>query len=93
MINLSENNMWGIVMHFLKALSKVSDGRYLLLRDANKPILKLFQIPQSAELGDDDEEEAEDETPNADQRAETTVPAAEEEDSRASQSLVEKKYI
>lgn len=32
---------------------KMSEGRYLLIKDPNKPIIRLYSVPASATLGED----------------------------------------
>jgi len=54
-INLNIKNVWGIVRHLIEICLKESEGKYLLMKDPNKPILRLYKLP--AGTFDDDEEE------------------------------------
>lgn len=60
-INLSINNVWGIVKMICELLMAKSDGKYVLLKDPNKPIVRLYSIPSDEFEGDEDEEEEEEE--------------------------------
>lgn len=43
-INLMPGNMWAILKHVLEALDRCEDGKYLFLKDPNKPLLRLYTI-------------------------------------------------
>jgi translation initiation factor 3 subunit D len=66
-INLNERNMWGIVKNVIDLVMSKEPGKYLLIRDPNKPNVKLYKVPMSTfeeseeEGEDEDEEEEEDE--------------------------------
>ena len=47
-ISLSENNMWGVFKSIAEMCLKVPDGKYLLVKDPNKPILRMYEVPQDA---------------------------------------------
>lgn len=49
-INLNIKNTWGILRNVIQLLSKQENGKYVLLRDHEKPTLKLFRIPDGLEL-------------------------------------------
>lgn len=57
-MNLNLNNGWAIVRTFVDMLQKEPDGKYVLVKDPNKPTLRLYNVPQSTfeEDGDDMEE-------------------------------------
>ncbi len=44
-INLSMNNIWGIVKMISELLMSKEDGKFILLKDPNKPILRLYSVP------------------------------------------------
>jgi len=44
-INLSINNIWGIVKMICELLLKKADGKFVLLKDPNKAIVRLYSIP------------------------------------------------
>ncbi|OAA64332.1 Eukaryotic translation initiation factor 3, subunit 7 [Niveomyces insectorum RCEF 264] len=59
-MNLSLSNGWGIVRTIADMCLKKEDGRYVLVKDPNKSILRLYQVPAGS-FDDDAEEEAEEE--------------------------------
>ncbi len=44
-ITLSEAQMWGMIRFFVQLLQKQETGKYVLLRDPNKAILRLYKVP------------------------------------------------
>jgi translation initiation factor 3 subunit D len=65
-INLSEKNMWGIVKTVVDMIMSKEPGKYLLVRDPNKPVVRLYKVPmstfeESEDEGEDESEEEEDE--------------------------------
>ncbi|KAH9249475.1 hypothetical protein BASA81_012837 [Batrachochytrium salamandrivorans] len=62
-INLREKNMWGIVRHICDLVMNKEEGKYLLVRDPNKAIMRLYNIPMSTfeEESEDEDEEDDDE--------------------------------
>ncbi|KAH7376313.1 eukaryotic translation initiation factor 3 subunit D [Plectosphaerella cucumerina] len=59
-MNLSLNNGWGIVRTIADMILAAEEGKYVLVKDPNKSILRLYQIPAGS-FDDDDEEEGQDE--------------------------------
>jgi translation initiation factor 3 subunit D len=47
-INLSVNNMWGILKTIVDICMKLDEGKYLLVKDPNKPIIRLYAVPTDA---------------------------------------------
>jgi len=61
-INLNMDNAWGVVRCILDIIMHQQDGKYLIVKDPNKPILRLYDIPDSTfeseeESEDDDEDD------------------------------------
>jgi len=61
-INLNMDNAWGVVRCILDIIMQQQDGKYLIVKDPNKPILRLYDIPDSTfeseeESEDDDEDD------------------------------------
>ncbi|KAL1871064.1 hypothetical protein VTK73DRAFT_2260 [Phialemonium thermophilum] len=54
-MNLSLSNGWGIVRTIADMVLKREDGKYVLVKDPNKPILRLYEVPAGSfdEDGDD----------------------------------------
>ena len=47
-INLTETNMWGVFKAVADATVKLPDGKYLLVKDPNKPTLRTYEVPEDA---------------------------------------------
>eukprot|EP00899_Mesostigma_viride_P010870 jgi/Mesvir1/19785/Mv13081-RA.2 len=47
-INLNVHNMWGILKHIVEMCMKLDEGRYLLVKDPNKPLIRLYEVPTDA---------------------------------------------
>jgi translation initiation factor 3 subunit D len=45
-ITLSQVNMWGILKMLIDRFMSHPEGKYLLVRDPNKPILRVYKVPQ-----------------------------------------------
>jgi translation initiation factor 3 subunit D len=59
-ITLHETQMWAMVRMFIALVRKQEDGKYVLMRDPNKNVLRLFQVPPGTfEEEEEDEEDAE----------------------------------
>ncbi len=59
-INLSMDNAWGVVRCVIDLVRAQKDGKYLIVKDPNKPVIRLYDIPDntfdSEEDSDSDEE-------------------------------------
>ena len=47
-INLTEGNMWGVFKSIVESCMKMEDGKYLLVKDPNKPIIRTYEVPSDA---------------------------------------------
>jgi translation initiation factor 3 subunit D len=47
-INLNVKNMWGILKYLCEVFSKLPNGKYVLLKDPNKPLMRLYNVPSDA---------------------------------------------
>jgi len=62
-INLSMDNAWGIVRCIVDLVRKQKDGKYLIVKDPMKPVIRLYDIPDSTfESDDESDDEEEDDT-------------------------------
>ena len=65
-MNLNLNNGWGIVRTIVDMCLKKPEGKYVLVKDPNRPLLRLYEVPVGTfEEGDEEggvaeAEEAED---------------------------------
>jgi len=64
-INLNLDNAWGILRCIVDTCMKLKEGKYLIMKDPNKPMIRIYDIPddtfESDDDDDDDEEEEEEE--------------------------------
>jgi len=60
-INLSMDNAWGIVRCIIDMVMKQEDGKYLIVKDPNKNVIRLYDIPQGTFESDEDSDEDEEE--------------------------------
>jgi len=44
-MNLNLNNGWGIVRTIVDMCKSMPEGKYVLLKDPNKPVLRLYEVP------------------------------------------------
>lgn len=75
-INLNMDNAWGILRCIVDTCMRLPPGKYLILKDPNKPALILYDIPDDTFDDDEDEKELEDEEEGeqeADQEAAVVV--------------------
>ncbi|EED82658.1 predicted protein [Postia placenta Mad-698-R] len=56
-LNVSLANGWGIVRTVTDMCMKQPEGKYVLVKDPNKPVLRLYAVPANAFTGEDDEDE------------------------------------
>lgn len=56
-MNLSLSNGWGIVRTIADMCLKREEGKFVLVKDPNKSILRLYEVPAGS-FDDDEEEEA-----------------------------------
>ena len=44
---LNLNNGWGIVRTIMDMCLKMEEGKYVLVKDPNKPVLRLYSVPEN----------------------------------------------
>ncbi|MCL4122621.1 UNVERIFIED_CONTAM: hypothetical protein GTU68_041988 [Idotea baltica] len=54
-INLSMDNAWGILRCIIDICMKLPDGKYLIMKDPNKGMIRLYDIPDNTFESDDDD--------------------------------------
>ncbi|KAI4457004.1 eukaryotic translation initiation factor 3 subunit 7 [Holotrichia oblita] len=62
-INLNMDNAWGILRCIIDIVMKQKDGKYLIMKDPNKPMIRLYDIPDNT-FESDGESESEDDVPD-----------------------------
>lgn len=65
-MNLSVSNGWGIVRTIADMCLKRDDGKFVLVKDPNKSILRLYEVPAGS-FDEDGEEETVAEAENAEE--------------------------
>ncbi|XP_008415436.1 eukaryotic translation initiation factor 3 subunit D [Poecilia reticulata] len=60
-INLSMENAWGILRCVIDICRKLDEGKYLILKDPNKQVIRVYSLPEGTFSSDEEEEEEEDE--------------------------------
>lgn len=60
-INLNMDNAWGVLRCIIDYCLKLPEGRYLILKDPNKPLLVLYNVPNNAFSSDDEKDDEEEE--------------------------------
>ena len=65
-MGLNLNNGWGIVRTIIDMCLKMGDGKYVLVKDPNKPMLRLYEVPPGT-FEEGEEEEAIPEEPEAEE--------------------------
>jgi translation initiation factor 3 subunit D len=58
-INLSMDNAWGIVRCIIDLIMNQKDGKYLIVKDPNKSVIRLYDIPDNTFESEDDSDEDE----------------------------------
>uniref|UniRef100_A0A8C1LVD7 Eukaryotic translation initiation factor 3 subunit D n=1 Tax=Cyprinus carpio TaxID=7962 RepID=A0A8C1LVD7_CYPCA len=56
-INLSMENAWGILRCVIDICRKLEEGKYLILKDPNKQVIRVYSLPDGTFSSDEDEEE------------------------------------
>lgn len=57
-MNLNLNNGWAIVRTFVDMVMKESDGKYVMVKDPNKPTIRLYNVPKDTFEEEGDEMDA-----------------------------------
>lgn len=66
-INLNVNNIWGIIKMLCELFMKKEDGKYVIFKDPNKSVMRIYSVPADTfedeydEEGEEEDEEVVDE--------------------------------
>nr|CAD7429926.1 unnamed protein product [Timema monikensis] len=63
-INLNMDNAWGILRCIVDICMKQKDGKYLIMKDPNKPMIRLYDIPDNTFESDNDDGDDDDAAPD-----------------------------
>lgn len=69
-ITLNQGTMWGIMRLFIKLLEKEPEGKYVIMRDPNKAIVRIYGVPVGTFEEDDEDSDEEDEEESGDEDGE-----------------------
>lgn len=47
-INLHMENCWGIIRAIVDLCLKLDDGKFLIVKEPNKPVMRLYAVPDNA---------------------------------------------
>lgn len=59
-INLNMDNAWGVLRYIINTCLQLPDGKYLFLKDPNKPVVRLYDIPDDSFESDEEDSSDED---------------------------------
>ncbi|QRV72588.1 eukaryotic translation initiation factor 3 subunit 7 [Ceratobasidium sp. AG-Ba] len=65
-LNVNLANGWGIVRTVADLCMKQPEGKYVLVKDPNRSVIRLYGVPMNAFTGEEEEEVAEEEAPEED---------------------------
>merc|ERR1712142_497047 len=77
-INLNLDNAWGILRCIVDTCMKLKEGKYLIMKDPNKPVIRIYDIQDDTfesddeddESDEDDDEDGDDEDEDEDEKGE-----------------------
>ncbi|KAL7544417.1 hypothetical protein ACHAWF_007797 [Thalassiosira exigua] len=82
-ITLNQGTMWGHMRLFVKLLADEPEGKYVVMRDPNRAIVRLYQVPPGTFEDTDDEDEEDEEEDDSGSEEEGEGEAAEEGEGEA----------
>lgn len=59
-IALNQNNMWGIIKMLAELMLEQPEGKYVIMRDPQKPVVRIYNVPMDSfedEADEDDEDD------------------------------------
>merc|ERR1719423_264096 len=65
-INLNLDNAWGILRCIVDTCMKLKEGKYLIMKDPNKPVIRIYDIPDDTFESDDDDDDDDDDEEDED---------------------------
>lgn len=66
-ITLNQGSMWGIMRLFIKLLENEPEGKYVIMRDPNRPIVRIFGVPVGTFEEDDSDDDDDDDDESGDE--------------------------
>lgn len=65
-INLNMENAWGVLRCIVDTCMKLKEGKYLIMKDPNKPVMRIYDIPDDTFESEDDDDDEDDEDDDED---------------------------
>merc|ERR1712212_1386808 len=90
-ITLNLDNAWGILRCIVDTCMKLKEGKYLIMKDPNKPVIRIYDIPDDTFESDDDDEDDDDDDEEDEESDEEDDESDEEEDESEESEEEEKK--
>ncbi|KAJ8036932.1 Eukaryotic translation initiation factor 3 subunit D [Holothuria leucospilota] len=59
-INLNMDNAWGILRCIIDKCFQLKEGKFLILKDPNKPVIRIYDIPDNTFSTDDEDDDEDD---------------------------------
>ncbi|XP_006823996.1 eukaryotic translation initiation factor 3 subunit D isoform X2 [Saccoglossus kowalevskii] len=59
-INLNMDNAWGVLRCIIDICRKLPEGKFLIMKDPNKPVVRVYDIPDSTFETDEEDEDDDD---------------------------------
>ncbi len=66
-ITMTLPNMWGIIKMLSDKFLAMEDGKYVLMKDPNKPVVRIYSVPAHTFEDDDDGDEHEEDEDGAEE--------------------------
>ncbi|XP_041363461.1 eukaryotic translation initiation factor 3 subunit D-like [Gigantopelta aegis] len=57
-INLNMDNAWGVLRCIIDTCMKLKEGKYLIMKDPNKPVVRIYDIPDNTFESDEEEDDS-----------------------------------
>merc|ERR1712212_564177 len=91
-INLNMDNAWGILRCIIDTCMKLKEGKYLIMKDPNKPVIRIYDIPDDTfESDDDDEDDDDDDDDEEDEESDEEDDESDDEEDESEESEEEEK--
>ena len=71
-INLNIDNCWGVLRGIIDICFKQKQGKYLIMKDPNKPVIRIYDCPSDAfEKEDESDEDSDEDSDDSEEEDET----------------------
>ncbi|KAJ2319733.1 Eukaryotic translation initiation factor 3 subunit D, partial [Coemansia sp. RSA 2704] len=63
-LGLNEFNAWGILKALIDLCLRLDEGKYVIMRDPNKPLIQLYRVPPNSFEDNDSDNDDDNEKPD-----------------------------